>query len=66
MNWTHLHLALKHLPVLGVPFVVVLPAWGGVVPTREGVRVAGPWSSRGGVVALCGRVSGVFGGSVWL
>lgn len=24
MNWTHLHLALNHLPVLGVPFVALV------------------------------------------
>ena len=24
MNWTHLHLALNHLPVLGVPFVALI------------------------------------------
>ncbi len=24
MNWAHLHLALNHLPVLGVPFVTVI------------------------------------------
>ncbi|MSU40856.1 MAG: hypothetical protein EXS22_04885 [Pedosphaera sp.] len=24
MNWAHLHLALNHLPVLGVPFVAVI------------------------------------------
>ncbi len=27
MDWTHLHLALNHVPVLGTPFLIVLLLW---------------------------------------
>ena len=27
MNWAHLHLALNHVPVIGLPIVLLLLAW---------------------------------------
>src|SRR5262245_3743893 len=27
MDWVHLHLALNHVPVLGIPFLLVLLLW---------------------------------------
>ena len=27
MDWTHLHLALNHVPVLGTPFLIGLLLW---------------------------------------
>ncbi len=29
MDWRHLHLALNHVPVVGVPLLTLLLAWGG-------------------------------------
>jgi hypothetical protein len=44
MNWTHLHLALNHVPVLGVPFVTLLLAWGWLFRKPEVIRVAVLWT----------------------
>lgn len=44
MNWTHLHLALNHVPVLGVPFVTLLLAWGWGFRKPEVIRVAVLWT----------------------
>ncbi len=44
MNWTHLHLALNHVPVLGVPFATLLLAWGWAFRKHEVMRVAVFWS----------------------
>ena len=60
MNWTHLHLALNHLPVLGVPFVVVLLAWGWVFRKREVVRVAVLWMVLVSGVAIAVKFTGDF------
>lgn len=60
MNWTHLHLALNHLPVLGVPFVVLLLAWGWVFRQREVVRVAVLWMALLSVVAIAVKFTGDF------
>ena len=60
MNWTHLHLALNHIPVLGVPFVVLLLAWGWVFRKREVVRVAVLWMALLSVVAIAVKFTGDF------
>jgi len=60
MNWTHLHLALNHVPVLGVPFVVLLLAWGWVFRKREVVRVAVLWIALVSVVAIAVKFTGDF------
>jgi TRAP-type C4-dicarboxylate transport system permease large subunit len=60
MNWTHLHLALNHLPVLGVPFVVVLLVWGWVFRKREVVRVAVLWMVLVSVMAIAVKFTGDF------
>lgn len=44
MNWTHLHLALNHVPVLGTPFVTLLLAWGWLFRKQEVLRVAVLWT----------------------
>ena len=60
MNWTHLHLALNHIPVLGVPFVVFLLAWGWVFRKREVVRVAVLWMALLSVAAIAVKFTGDF------
>jgi len=44
MNWTHLHLALNHVPVLGVPFATLLLVWGWGFRKPEVIRVAVLWT----------------------
>lgn len=60
MNWTHLHLALNHIPVLGVPFAVVLLAWGWVFGKREVLRVAVIWMALLSVAAIAIKFTGDF------
>lgn len=40
MDAVHLHLALNHVPVIGVPLVVLLLGWGLLRRNREIVRLA--------------------------
>ena len=35
MNWAHLHLALNHVPVIGLPIVLLLLAWAIVRRSAE-------------------------------
>ena len=35
MNWAHLHLALNHVPVIGLPIVLLLLAWAIVKRSAE-------------------------------
>ena len=35
MNWAHLHLALNHVPVIGLPIVLLLLGWGIVKRSAE-------------------------------
>lgn len=46
MSWTHLHLALNHIPVLGAPFLFLLLAWGCWKRSRDLMRTA-LWRSTG-------------------
>lgn len=48
MDWIHLHLALNHLPVIGLPLVAVLVAIGALRRER--------WWTRAGLVAVAGLV----------
>jgi hypothetical protein len=38
MDWRHLHLALNHVPVVGVPLLTLLLAWGGYRRSGELTR----------------------------
>jgi FtsH-binding integral membrane protein len=40
MNWAHLHLLLNHIPVLGIPFGLLLLLFGAVRRSRELVEAA--------------------------
>ena len=40
MSWTHLHLALNHIPVLGAPFLLLL-GYSGWAPLQVEREVAG-------------------------
>ena len=48
MQWTQLHLALNHLPVMGVPFLLVLLMWGMFRRSTEIIRLSHAW-----IVLLC-------------
>ena len=52
MNWTLLHLALNHLPVIGVPFLLALLIWGWVFKSRDIQKVALLWSVFLGLAAI--------------
>jgi len=40
MNWAHLHLALNHVPVIGLPIVLLLLGWGIVKRSAELVKAS--------------------------
>jgi hypothetical protein len=40
MNWAHLHLALNHVPVVGLPIVLLLLAWAMVKRSAEIMKAA--------------------------
>jgi hypothetical protein len=40
MTWAHIHLALNHVPVVGLPVVVLLLAWGVVRRSPEVTRAS--------------------------
>jgi hypothetical protein len=40
MNWAHLHLALNHVPVIGLPIVLLLLAWAIVRRSAELLRAS--------------------------
>jgi hypothetical protein len=40
MNWIQLHLALNHVPVIGIPFVMILLAIGAGRKSNDVIRVA--------------------------
>ena len=40
MPWAHIHLALNHVPVIGLPIVVLLLVWGLVRRNAELIRAA--------------------------
>ncbi|HWN97005.1 MAG TPA: DUF2231 domain-containing protein [Methylomirabilota bacterium] len=42
MDWVHLHLALNHIPVVGIPFAILVVICGWVRPRRE-VFMLGLW-----------------------
>lgn len=48
MQWTQLHLALNHLPVMGVPFLLALMIWGMLRRSAEILRLSHGW-----MVLLC-------------
>ena len=54
MTWTHWHLALNHVPVMGVPFLLVLLGWGMWRRRPEILRLAMGW-----LVILCAVSIGI-------
>src|SRR5215217_3565000 len=61
MTWAHVHLALNHVPVIGLPIAVLLLAWALVRRSAELTGRAHPGHERAGLaravrlVALSGR-----------
>ncbi len=43
MQWTQIHLALNHVPVVGGPFLLLLLAWGLFRQSAEILRLAHAW-----------------------
>jgi len=58
MNWTHLHLALNHVPVLGVPLLTLLLGWGWLFRSRDIQRVALLWLALLSAVAIAIKFTG--------
>ena len=58
MNWTHLHLALNHVPVLGVPLLTLLLGWGWLFRSRDIQRVALLWLAVLSGVAIAIKFTG--------
>jgi len=60
MNWTELHLALNHIPVIGVPFLLVLVGWGLLLRSGEIVRLAHGWLVLLSAVSIALKFTGDF------
>lgn len=60
MSWTHLHLALNHIPVLGAPFLMLLLAWGCWKRSRDLTRTALWWFVAFAVLAIALKFIGDF------
>ncbi len=60
MSWSHLHLALNHLPVLGAPFLLLLLGWGLLHRSRDLVRTALWWFIGFAVLAIMLKFTGDF------
>ena len=60
MNWTELHLALNHVPVIGVPFLMALLVWGLFRRSGEIVRLAHGWLILLSVVSIAIKFTGDF------
>ncbi len=58
MNWTHLHLALNHVPVLAVPLLTLLLGWGWIFRSRDIQRVALLWLALLSAVAIAIKFTG--------
>ena len=62
MDWTHLHLALNHVPVVGTPFLLLLLAWGWWRGSAEVTRLALWWFVGLAVLSIALKFTGDFAG----
>lgn len=60
MSWTHLHLALNHIPVIGAPFLLLLLAWGCWKRSRDLTRTALWWFIGFTALAIALKFTGDF------
>ncbi len=60
MSWTHLHLALNHIPVVGAPFLLLLLVWGCAHKSRDVTRTALWWFTGFAVLAIALKFTGDF------
>jgi uncharacterized membrane protein len=60
MSWTHLHLALNHIPVLGAPFLLLMLAWGCWKRSRDLTRTALWWSMGFAALSIALKFTGDF------
>ena len=60
MSWTHLHLALNHIPVLGAPFLLLLLAWGCLRKSRELIRTSLWWFIGFAALSIALKFTGDF------
>jgi uncharacterized membrane protein len=69
MDWRHLHLALNHVPVVGIPLLVLLSGWGFWRRSEELVRVGLWWLLGMCAVSVAIKFTGDFsvenGGETW-
>lgn len=60
MDWTHAHLALNHVPVIGTPFLFALLAWGWLRNSHELTRLALWWTIGLAVLGIALKFTGDF------
>lgn len=60
MDWTHLHLALNHVPVIGTPFLLLLLVWGWARRSAEITRLALLWLVPFAVLSIALKFTGDF------
>ena len=60
MQWTQLHLALIHTPVVGVPFLLCLLGWGLYRRQAEMIRLAHGWMALLCAVSIGLKFTGDF------
>lgn len=60
MDWAHLHLALNHIPVIGVPFLCLLLAWGWWRKTNSLIRLALWWTVVLAALSIAIKFTGDF------
>lgn len=60
MSWTHLHLALNHIPVLGAPFLLLLLAWGCRRKSRDLIRTSLWWFVGFAALSIALKFTGDF------
>ena len=60
MSWTHLHLAVNHIPVVGAPFLLLLLVWGCIHRSRDVIQTALWWFTGFAVLAIALKFTGDF------
>jgi uncharacterized membrane protein len=60
VDWTHLHLALNHVPVIGTPFLLLLLLWGWARRSAEITRLALLWLVPFAALSIALKFTGDF------
>lgn len=60
MDWTHAHLALNHIPVIGIPFLFLLLAWGWSSRADAIIRLSLRWTAGLAAISILLKFTGDF------